>query len=103
MNSFNFIIFHLYSLGINHFYVVQEDDSLFAFSKGRPSNQARRIRLECPESIQQDLVNLRKNFLINARSKMLVLVSMATDEMIRLVSMYSDVWFMDTTAGMIPC
>ena len=30
---------------------------------------------------------------------MLVLVSMATDEMIRLVSMYPDVWFMDTTAG----
>jgi hypothetical protein len=30
---------------------------------------------------------------------MLVLVSMATDEMICLVSMYPDVWFMDTTAG----
>jgi hypothetical protein len=30
---------------------------------------------------------------------MLVLVSMATDEMIRLVAMYPDVWFMDTTAG----
>jgi hypothetical protein len=30
---------------------------------------------------------------------MLVLVSMATDEMIRLVSMYPEVWFMDTTAG----
>jgi len=28
-----------------------------------------------------------------------VLVSMATDEMIRLVSMYPEVWFMDTTAG----
>jgi hypothetical protein len=25
---------------------------------------------------------------------------MATDEMIRLVAMYPDVWFMDTTAGM---
>ena len=30
---------------------------------------------------------------------MLVLVSMATDGMIRLVSMYPEVWFMDTTAG----
>jgi len=30
---------------------------------------------------------------------MLVLVSMATDEMIHLVSMYPEVWFMDTTAG----
>ena len=41
--------------------------------------------------------------MINAKSKMLVLVSMVTDEMIRLVSMYSDVWFMDTTAGRIAC
>ncbi len=30
---------------------------------------------------------------------MLVLVPMATDEMICLVSMYPEVWFMDTTAG----
>ena len=41
--------------------------------------------------------------MINAKSKMLVLISLATNEMIRLVSMYSDVWFMDTTAGKIIC
>ena len=29
----------------------------------------------------------------------MVMVSMATDEMIRLVAMYPDVWFMNTTAG----
>ncbi len=61
------------------------------------------MRLERPESKQQDLINLRKKFMINARSKMLLLVSMVTNEMIRLVSMYSDVWFMDTTAGTIIC
>jgi hypothetical protein len=65
--------------------------------------EARRIRLECPESIQQDLEKLRKIFMINARSKMLVLISLATDEMIQLVFMYSDVWFMDTAAGKIIC
>jgi hypothetical protein len=31
---------------------------------------------------------------------MIVLVSMATDKMIRLVSINPEVWFMDTTAGM---
>jgi hypothetical protein len=30
---------------------------------------------------------------------MLVLVSMATDKMNRLVAMHPDVWFMDTTAS----
>jgi hypothetical protein len=41
----------------------------------------------------------REDFLLNHQSKMLVLVSMATDKMIRLVAMYPDMWFMDTTAG----
>jgi hypothetical protein len=30
---------------------------------------------------------------------MLVMISMATDEMIQMVAMYPEVWFMDTTAG----
>jgi hypothetical protein len=30
---------------------------------------------------------------------MLVMISMATDEMIGLVAMYPDVWFMDATSG----
>jgi hypothetical protein len=58
-----------------------------------------RLRLECPQQIKDDIQALRDDFLLNRKSKMLVLVSMATDEMIRLVSMYPDVWFMDTTAG----
>jgi hypothetical protein len=41
---------------------------------------------------------MREDFLLNHQSKMLVLVSMATDKMIRLVAMYPDVWFMHTTA-----
>ena len=46
-----------------------------------------------------DLVELRDDFILNEKSQMLVMVSMATDEMIWLVAMYPDVWFMDTTAG----
>ncbi len=56
-------------------------------------------RLECPEKIEEELAGLRKDFLLNDKCKMLVLVSMATDGMIRLVFMYPEVWFMDTTAG----
>jgi hypothetical protein len=33
---------------------------------------------------------------------MSVMIPMATDEMILLVAIYPDVWFMDTTAGMYP-
>ena len=42
---------------------------------------------------------MRDDFLLNEKSQMLVMISMATDEMIQLVAMYPDVWFMDTTAG----
>jgi hypothetical protein len=57
------------------------------------------MQLECPQQIEEDIAGLRNDFLLNDKSKMLVLVSMATDEMIHLVSMYPKVWFMDTTAG----
>jgi hypothetical protein len=57
------------------------------------------MQLECPQAIEEDLAGLRNDFVLNDKSKMLVLVSMATNEMIRLVSMYPEVWFMDTTAG----
>jgi hypothetical protein len=57
------------------------------------------MQLEFPQQIEEDLAGLTNDFVLNDKSKMLVLVSMATDEMIRLVSMYLEVWFMDTTAG----
>jgi hypothetical protein len=42
---------------------------------------------------------MREDFLLNHQSKMVVLVSMATEEIIRLVAKYPDAWFMDTAAG----
>ena len=84
---------------INHFYILHEDSGLYACSKGRPNKEAVRTRLECPAKIMADLEELRDDFILNEKSQMLVMVSMATDEMIRLVAMYPDVWFMDTTAG----
>jgi hypothetical protein len=58
-----------------------------------------RLRIECPQKIKDDIQALRDDFLMNGKGKMLLLVSMATDEMIHLVSMYPEVWSMDTTAG----
>jgi hypothetical protein len=85
--------------GVNHFYIVHEEGGLFACFRGRPTKELTQLRLECPQQIKDDIQALRDDFLLNGKSKMLVLVSMATDEMINLVSMYPDVWFMDTTDG----
>jgi len=96
--NFNYVSFCCRA-GINHFYVVHENGSLYACSKGLPTKALTKLRLECPEQVEEDLAGLRKDFLLNDKCKMLVLVSMATDKMIHLVSMYPEVWFMDTTAG----
>ena len=98
MLTFNFVFF-CFRAGINHFYVVHENGGLYACSKGRPTKALAKKRLECPDEIEEELAGLRKDFLLTDDCQMLVLVSMATDEMIRLVSMFPEVWFMDTTAG----
>jgi hypothetical protein len=51
------------------------------------------------KKIEDELSIMREDFVLNQQSKMLVLVSMSTDKMIRLVAMYPDLWFMDITAG----
>jgi hypothetical protein len=71
---------------INHFYILREDGGLYACSKGRPNKEAVRTRLECPAKIMADLEELRDDFIPHGKSQMLVMVSMATDEMIRLVA-----------------
>ena len=78
---------------------MHDDSGLFACGKGLPTKETTRIRLECPKQIEDDLKSMREDFLLNKKSQMLVIISMATDEMIQLVAMYPDVWFMDTTAG----
>jgi hypothetical protein len=50
-----------------------------------------------------DLEELSDEYILNEKSQMLVMVSMAADEMIQLVAMYPDVWFMNTTAIKLFC
>ena len=96
--TYNSVTFLFSRADINHFYVVHENGGLYACSKGRPTKALLKKRLECPEQIEEEVAGLRKDFLLKNKCKMLVLVSMATDGMIHLVSMYPEVWFMDSTA-----
>jgi hypothetical protein len=84
---------------INHFYILHNDTGLYACSKGCASNEEVRIHLDCSAKIQADLERLRDDYILNEKTQMLVMILMATNEMIRLVAMHPDVWFMDTTAG----
>ena len=92
-------IMKLEKSNINHFYIMHDDTGLYAISKGRPSKETVRMRLECPLEIEAQLERLRQDYIMNTKSQYLVMVSMATNEMIQMVAMYPEVWFMDTTSG----
>ncbi len=57
--------------------------------------------MQFPSSLDLDkkIKDLRKDFLSHNETKMMLLVSIATNDMIRYVSMYPEVWFLDYTAG----
>jgi hypothetical protein len=76
---------------INHSHILHNDTGLYACSKHCPSNEEVRIRLDCSAKIQADLERLRDDYILNEKSHMLVMISMATNEMIRHIAMYLDV------------
>ena len=68
-------------------------------NKGRPSNEEKKKRLECPQMIAKEIQKIRSSLRLREDNKLLLLVSIATDDMICLVAMYPEVWFMDCTGG----
>ncbi len=68
---------------INHFYILHDDTGLYACSKGHPNNEEVRICSDCSTKIQADLEQLRDDYILNEKNQMLVMISMATDEMIQ--------------------
>ena len=75
---------------------------LYAYPRGRPGRDTSRLgeKLPCPLDVEQKLLQLRLDYGIGESNKMMVFISLATKEMVRYMSMYPEVWFMDCTAGM---
>ena len=79
--------------------MVEHDtgNGLYAYPRGRPKLSE---KLPCPVDVDQQLCKLRLDYGVSETKKMLVFISLATKEMVRYMSMYPEVWFMDCTAGM---
>jgi len=77
-------------------------NGLYAYPRGRPGHDSSQIgeKLPCPVDVDQKLSKLRLDYGISDSNKMMVFISLATKEMVRYMSMYPEVWFMDCTAGM---
>ena len=86
---------------IDYFCVVHESGrGLFAHVKGRPIGSKITL-LPCSTSMMDKINELRKDFGLNNESKMMVMLSISTNDMNRYVAMYPEVWFIDCTAGML--
>jgi hypothetical protein len=64
--------------------------------RGRPPSVK---KLDCSEKVKDEVANLRIELGLKRGTKILLLLSLASDEMIRLVTAYPEVFFMDVTAG----
>ncbi len=86
---------------IDYFCVVHESGrGLFAHAKGRPT-VSKITPLPCSTSMMDKINELRKDFGLNNETKMMVMLSIFTNDMNRYVAMYPKVWFIDCTAGML--
>ena len=73
-------------------------NGLFSQSKGcRKSDSCQ--KLKCSEILNEKILELRKDFSLHDDTKMLVMLSISTNDMNRYVSMYPEVWFIDCTSG----
>ncbi len=72
---------------------------LLAYSRGRPGKDQNCVRFPSSLDLDKKIQDLLNDFLSHNETKMMLLVSIAINNMIRYVSMYPEVWFLDCTAG----
>jgi hypothetical protein len=53
----------------------------------------------CFSDLEDKIQDVRNDFLFHSKTKMMLLISDTANDMIRFVSMYPKVWFLDCTAG----
>ena len=85
---------------IDYFCVMHvTGNGLFSQSKGRPTKSDSRQKLKCSQILNEKILELRKDFALHDDTKMLVMLSISTNDMNRYVSMYPEVWFIDCASG----
>ncbi len=72
---------------------------LLVYSRGWPGKDQNCMRSPSSSDLDKKIQHLWNDFLLHNETKMMLLVSIATNDMIRYVLMYPEVWFLDCTAG----
>jgi hypothetical protein len=79
--------------------VHENGKGLLAYSRGRPGKDRSCVTFSSSLDLNKKIQDLKNDFLLHNEIKMMLLVSITTNNMIRYVSMYPEVWFLDCTAG----
>ena len=87
-------------LDVNYFVITHETGKglVATQGRGRPSHDQQH-NIFFPQEMEDEVLSLRRSKLINDSEKILLLISISSNEMVQVVSMYPEVWFMDVTAG----
>jgi hypothetical protein len=82
----------LFCLDISYIYLVHENGKgLLAYSRGWPGKDHNCVPFPSSSDLKEKIQDLRNDFLLHNEIKMMLLVSITTDDMIRYVSIYSEV------------
>ncbi len=77
----------------------ENSKGLPAYSRVQLGKDQNCVRFPSSLYLDKNIQDLRNDFLLHNETKMMLLVLIATNNMIRYVLMYPEVWFLDCTAG----
>lgn len=99
MSHFCYVLFSR-RLGISYVCVTHHERSGFNVyrGKGRPTLESVE-RLSVPEKVHEDIINLRKAMSYEDGTEIVLILSFASDDMVRMVNMFPEVFFMDVTCS----
>ncbi len=75
-----------------------------SYARGRPTkdrNSTLSDGFECTSKMRDKILELRNDFNLHNNTKMLLFISIVINDMVKYVSMYPEVWFLDCTYGKI--
>ncbi|KAL7543722.1 hypothetical protein ACHAXR_013004 [Thalassiosira sp. AJA248-18] len=75
-----------------------EGDLVVWKNRGRPTGEEREI-MNCPKKLKAELDKLKKEIGYKEGTEILLALSVATDEMVRHVNMFPEVFYLDVTAN----
>ena len=76
---------------------MKANNDLYVYTnRGRPTQTSHKI--SASDNTKKELRKLRKEMAFNEGTEILLALSMASDQMIRHVQMFPEVWLMDVTA-----